>query len=127
PGSWVCQKCTLQNADGVDVCEACGKPRAQVPAPKVAPKGPKAKASKRSEAWRPANHLLASKGYTAKASAPVRRGASWVVAKGDFVRGSCRLVLDASLARGDPAAVATLGGKDLWERVALTGQRVYSS
>lgn len=25
-----------------DVCEACGKPRAQVPAPKVAPKGPKA-------------------------------------------------------------------------------------
>eukprot|EP00435_Cladocopium_sp_Y103_P071893 s30_g38.t1 len=68
-------------------------------------------------AERPANHLLANKGYTAKAPAVRKYNSSWAVAKGDFVRGSCRLVLDASLARGNPAAVATLGGKDLWERV----------
>lgn len=83
---------------------------------------------------RPANHLVTHQRYEAKAPARARARSSWAVAKGDFVRGSCRLVLDASLARGggsrggglglwagDPAAVATLKGKELWERAARIG------
>ena len=67
---------------------------------------------------RPANHLVTHQRYEAKAPVQQRRSQGWAVAKGDFVRGSCRLVLDASLARGDPAAVMTLKGKELWERAA---------
>ncbi|CAE7227339.1 unnamed protein product, partial [Symbiodinium natans] len=118
PGSgWTCAFCTLLNPNGRASCEACGQARA--PAASAKPKAAKAKAVKRNEAWRPANHLLANKGYTAKpkAAGPRRTTTWWSSKKQDFVRGSCRLVLDASLAKGSPAVVGALAGSELWQRV----------
>ncbi|CAE7896806.1 unnamed protein product [Symbiodinium microadriaticum] len=119
PGSgWTCAFCTLLNPNGRASCEACGQAR-RPPAASPKPRAAKAKAVKRNEAWLPANHLLAYQGYTAKpkASGPRRTTNWWSAKKQDFVRGSCRLVLDSKLAKGSPASVAALTGSELWQHV----------
>jgi len=108
PGSWSCASCTLLNPQQLEVCNACGHPRA----PKRRPK--------KGEAWRSADHLLTPSSYSAapaRTTTVPRRPVRAVPQKGDFVRGSCRLVLDPCLESASSAAISALTGVGLWDKV----------
>ncbi|CAE8588510.1 unnamed protein product [Polarella glacialis] len=110
PGSWSCAGCTLANTQRAENCAACGQLR------------PPRRRPKKGEAWRPADHLIAAgtgrttgagRGYAPAVSSSrpqLQRLQQQPVRRGDFVRGSCRLILDAA-AEGD------YSGHGLWQKV----------
>eukprot|EP00930_Biecheleria_cincta_P062315 TRINITY_DN4779_c0_g1_i3.p1 TRINITY_DN4779_c0_g1~~TRINITY_DN4779_c0_g1_i3.p1 ORF type:complete len:507 (-),score=93.20 TRINITY_DN4779_c0_g1_i3:104-1594(-) len=111
PGSWSCTGCTLLNGQHAEICACCGEPR---PSRKGRP-------SKQGDfQWRSAQHLLNMRPSAPAASArrppPQRRPPQQVAAAkpGNFVRGSCRLVLDP---RSMSPGKTTTADHAAWDKV----------